>query len=461
MKVERAQVQNLIESGSGQVVLEGDDGYDQARAVWNGMIDRRPAVIVRCASSGDVVAALGFAREHGLEVSTRGGGHNVAGRAVVEDGLMLDLSLMNGVEVDPELRRAYVQPGARWADVDRETQAHGLATTGGLDSRTGVAGLTLGGGLGYLARTYGLAADNLVAAEVVTAAGEVVRASEDSNADLLWALRGGGGGFGVVTSFEFRLHEVGPEVAVGQAYILREHAAEALTFYREFTETAPDEVACYALALRIPPVDPFPAEHHGEVAIGIVAMHCGSVESGEDALAPLAALDNAILSFVAPMPYAVLQSSFDAGAPDGGRYYYKSEYLSALPDEAIDAIVGQLDPFPGDFTMVGLEPLGGAINRVARDATAFPHRDSALVASVWGGWSDPADDEQMIAWSRGVHAAIAPYSNGGTYANYLDHDDSDRIDAAFGGNYERLLDVKRTWDPDNLFGANQFITLSG
>lgn len=458
--MDRAQVKGLADEVAGQVLLPGDDGYDDARAVWNGMIDRRPGVIVRCASADDVVEALAFAREHGLPISTKGGGHNVAGRAVVEDGLMVDLGLMDHVRVDAGLRRAYVRPGARWADVDRATQPHGLATTGGLDSRTGVAGLTLGGGLGYLARTCGLAADNLVGAEVVTASGEIVRASEDDNPTLLWALRGGGGGFGVVTEFEFRLHEVGPEVAVGQAYVLRERAAETLAFYRDFAQQAPDEVACYALALRIPPIDAFPAEHHGEVAIGLVAMHCGSVEDGQAALAPLAEVDHAVVSFVAPMEYAVLQSSFDAGAPDGGRYYYKSEYTSGLPDEAIDAIVGRLDPFPGDFTMVGIEPLGGAVNRVARNATAFPHRDSTFLVSVWAGWSDPGQDSEMISWSRDVHEAIAGFSNGGVYANYLDRDDTDRTGAAFGGNYDRLLDVKRTWDPDNVFGANQLVTLS-
>lgn len=460
MTIERAQAQGLSDTVEGAVLLPGDDGYDDARNVWNGMVDRRPSVIVRCAAAGDVVAALAFAREHDLEVSTKGGGHNVAGRAVVEDGLMMDLGPMNDVRVDVDLRRAYVQPGARWGDVDGETQKHGLATTGGLDSRTGVAGLTLGGGLGYLARTYGMAADNLVGAEVVTAAGEVVRASEDDNADLLWALRGGGGGFGVVTEFEFRLHEVGPEVAVGQAYVLREHAAEALAFYRDFVRKAPDEVACYALALRVPPIEAFPAEHHGEVAIGLVAMHCGSVADGQAALAPLAETEHAIVSFVLPMEYAVLQSSFDAGAPDGARYYFKSDYLTGLPDEAIDALVDQLDPFPGDFTMMGFEPLGGAISRVDRDATAFPHRDSELMFSVWAGWSDPADDDEMIAWSRGVHAAMAPFADGGVYVNYLDRDDTARVDAAFRGNHDRLRDVKRRWDPDDVLGANQFVTLA-
>ncbi len=458
--MERAQVRGLADAVAGQVLLSGDEGYDDARAIWNGMIDRSPALIVRCAGVDDVVEALEFAREHGLAISTKGGGHNVAGRAVVEDGLMLDLGPMDDVRVDPDLRRAYVGPGARWADVDGATQPHGLATTGGVDSRTGVAGLTLGGGLGYLARTHGLAADNLVGAEVVTAAGEIVRASEDDNPTLLWALRGGGGGFGVVTEFEFRLHEVGPEVAVAQAYVLAEHAAEALAFYRDFSQQAPDEVACYALALRIPPIDAFPAEHHGQVAIGMVAMHSGSVEDGQAALAPLAEVDHAVVSFVAPMEYAVLQSSFDTAAPTGGRYYYKTGYTSGLTDEAIEAIVSKLDPFPGDFTMFGIEPLGGAINRVARDATAFPHRDSQFEVSVWVGWSDPAEDSEMIAWGRDAYAAISPFCNGGMYANYLDQDDDDQLDAAFRGNYDRLLDVKRTWDPDDVFGANQFVTLS-
>ncbi len=375
--------------------------------------------------------------------------------------MMLDLGPMADVRVDADAQLAHVQPGARWADVDSATQAHGLATTGGLDSRTGVAGLTLGGGLGYLARPYGLSADNLVAAEVVTASGDVVRATDDDHPDLLWALRGGGGGLGVVTEFTFRLHPVGPEVAVGQAFVLREHAKSALRFYRDFVAAAPDEVACYALALRIPPIDAFPEEHHGEVAIGIVAMHSGDVAAGEQALAPIAEVDHAVVAFVAPMDYAVLQSSFDAGAPDGGRYYYKSDYFGAFEDGLVDAIDAQLDLFPGEFTMLGFEPLGGAIARVAPDATAFPHRSSAFVASVWAGWADPADDETMIAWARDVHAAMAPYSDGGVYANYLDHDDADRVTEAFRGNWDRLLEVRGQWDPDGRFGGRPLVTLSG
>lgn len=458
--VERMQVKELRDGVAGEVLLPGDDGYDGARSLWNGMIDRRPAVIVRCATVGDVRAALAFAGDHGLKVSAKGGGHNVAGRAIIEDGLMLDLGPMNGVRVDPDLRRAYVRPGARWADVDQATQEHGLATTGGLDSRTGVAGLTLGGGLGYLARRHGLAADNLAGAEVVTAAGEVVRASEDTNPDLLWALRGGGGGFGVVTEFEFRLHEVGPEIAVGQAYVLAEHAEVALRAYRDFASAAPDEVAAYALALRIPPLDAFPAEHHGELAIGIVAMHCGSVADGASALEPLTQVDEALVSFVMPMEYTALQSSFDAGTPDGCRYYYRSDYFSELTDEAIRTLVDQLDSFRGELTMMGLEPLGGAVNQVPRDATAFPHRDSAFVFSIWAGWTDPDQDQQMVAWTRDVHGRMRQFADGGVYANYLDRDERDRVESAFRGNYERLHDLKRTWDPDGLFGGDQLVTLS-
>lgn len=460
MTVDRAQLRTYLGKAADAVLQPEDDDYDDARAVWNGMIDRCPAAIVPCSSTADVVGAVRFASERGHEIAARGGGHNVAGRAVVDGGLMLDFGEMSEVRVDPDLKRAYVQPGARWADVDRATQAHGLATTGGLDSRTGVAGLTLGGGLGWLARSYGLAVDNLVAANVVTATGEVVHASQESHSDLFWALRGGGGGFGIVTAFEFRLHEVGPEVAVAQAYVLGDRATEALRFYRDFALAAPDEVACYALALRIPPVDPFPSEHHGEVAIGIVAMHAGSIETGTRAIEPLAEAPDAVVSFVAPMLYTDLQSSFDAAAPNGGRYYYKSAYMAGLPDEAITAFAAELDEFPGEYTLLGIEPLGGAIGRVARDATAFPHRDSAFVFGAWPGWADPADDDAMIAWGRRVYEAMSPFSDGGMYANYLDQDDDNEVEAAFRGNYDRLLEVKRKWDPDDLFGANQFVTLT-
>ena len=442
------QLENALR---GDLILPGEPAYDEARAVWNGMIDRRPALIVRCNGAADVRAAVNFAREHDLSLSVRAGGHNVAGKAVCDDGLVLDVSPMRAVQVNPDAQTARVEPGATWGDFDGEAQSFGLATTGGVDSRTGVAGLTLGGGIGYLARKHGLAIDNLLAVDVVTADGELRRASEHKNEDLFWALRGGGGGVGVVTGFEFQLHEVGPDVQVAQSYLPFADARGALTFYRDLMAEAPDELACYAMILRVPPVEPFPVAHHGEITVALVACYAGALADGESVLGPLQSYGEPILNFVQPMPYTVLQQSFDAGTPDGERYYYKSQYLAELTDEAIDAIVAQVEPLPGPYTIVGLEPLGGAIARVEATETVFANRDALFNFSVWGGWSDPADDEQIISWTRTFHEAMMPYGTGGAYLNYLDRDDELRLTDAYRDNYERLDTIRKAWDPDGVF----------
>jgi FAD/FMN-containing dehydrogenase len=450
-------IERFADSLRGRLVLPGDTHYDEARAVWNGMIDRRPAMIARCKSAADVMAAVDFAREQDIQLSVKAGGHNVAGKAICDDGLVIDLSAMNSVRVDPNTQTARVGPGATWADFDREAQAFGLATTGGVDSRTGVAGLTLGGGIGYLARKYGLAIDNLLAVDVVTADGELRPASQEENPDLFWALRGGGGNVGVVTSFEFQLHEVGPEVLTAQIFYSFEDAEAVLRFYREFTAEAPDELACYAMVVHVPPVAPFPEAAHGQIAVALVACYAGSIADGEAVLAPLKGFGEPLLKAVTPMPYATLQQSFDAGAPDGGRYYYKSQILDELSDQAIKTIVDQVEPLPGPFTMAGIEPMGGAINQVEATATAYPHRDAAYNFAVWAGWSDPKDDEEIIDWTRGFHQAMAPHATGGAYANYLAADDADRMKEAYGQNYRRLVEIKRAWDPDNVFQSQLMI----
>lgn len=450
-------VQAFHDDVHGEVLHPGDDGYGDARTVWNEMIDKYPAIIAQCTGAADVITAVDFAREHDLLLSVKGGGHNFAGTAVCDDGLVIDLSQMNAVQIDPGTQRARVQGGATWADFDHEAQAFGLATTGGLVSTTGVAGLTLGGGQGYLARKHGLTIDNLVGADVVTADGELVHASEAENPDLFWGLRGGGGNFGVVTSFEFQLHEIGPEVLAGPIFHPYEDATEALRFYREFTADAPDELACYAMVVHVPPEAPFPSEFQGEPAVAFAVCYAGPIEGAKAVVQPLRDFGDPILDGIQPMPYTALQQSFDDGSPEGYRWYTKSHYLGGLSDEAIETIVEYTDPLPGPLTQVAIEPMGGAISRVERTATAFPHRGAAYSFGIWPGWDDPDRDDDLIEWARNFHEAMAPHATDGVYANYLDRDEDERIRAAYGENYDRLVEVKHRWDPENLFRMNQNI----
>jgi FAD/FMN-containing dehydrogenase len=418
------------------------------------MIDRRPALIVLCAGTADVIAALEFATRSQLPISVRGGGHGVAGKALRDDGVVIDLGPMADVRVDLKSRTARVGAGATWAEVDRETQAFGLAVTGGVDSRTGVAGLTLGGGIGYLARPFGLTIDNLASAEVVLADGRVVTASEHEHPDLFWALRGGGGNFGIVTSFEFRLHAVGPEVMTIQAFYPMEEAALALGGYRDFMVDASDQVGCFALFVNVPPVEPFPQSQHGKTTLALVGCHAGDLDTAASELVSLAKLGDPMFSSVAPMPYATLQSSFDAGAPDGGRYYWKAAYIDDLSADLINTLTTRVDPLPGAFSNVFVEPLGGAISRVDPTATAFPHREVRFGLGISSGWADPADDEAAIAWTRDLYSAVAVHGSGGLYSNYADRDESDLPGKAWGSNARRLREIKAAYDPDNVFHGN-------
>lgn len=445
--------EQLAQTLRGQLILPGDPEYDAARTVWNGMIDRRPALIARCAGVADVQAAVNFVREQKLPVTVKGGGHSVAGKAVKDNAMMIDVSPMNTVAIDPATRTARVGAGATWRDVDGAAQAHGLATTGGTVSPTGVAGLTLGGGIGHLARKHGLTIDNLLAVELVTADGKVRRASAEQNPELFWALRGGGGGVGVVTTFEFQLHEVGPDVLVAQSFHPLADARTILTFYRDFMRNAPNELACYAFIIRVPPLAPFPADHHGQIAVALVACYIGEIAEGETVLAPLQQLRDPILNFCQPMPYIALQQNFDAGAPDGGRYYWKSQFLDELSDAAIETMIEQAEPLPGPFTMVGIEPMGGAIAAVEPSATAYPQRQAVYNFSVFAGWQTPEDDNAIMAWTRQFHSAMSVHTHGGAYINYLDRDDEARTRHAYGENYARLLAVKQAWDPDGVFST--------
>lgn len=448
-------IQNFSGSLSQSLVLPSDSGYDEARSIWNGMIDKKPAMIAICGNADDVVKCINFAREHDLPISVKGGGHNVSGKAVCDEGLMIDLSRMNNVEVDSEAETVKVEAGATLGDLDRETQKFDRAVPVGVVSKTGVAGLTLGGGIGYLARKYGLTIDNLISVAMVTADGKVLTASENDNLDLFWAVRGGGGNFGVVTSFKYKLHKVGPEIMSAQVFYKIEDAGEVLRFYRDLTEQASDELAAYCMAVKVPPVEPFPAKFHGKPAMVILACHNGNIENGIAELAPLQKFGDPILRVIAPIPFVEMQKSLDEGVPSGMRYYWKAHNLENLPDEAIDEFADQVADMPGEFSIIGFEPLGGAISRVDENATAFPERNAFYSLGLWSGWMDPADDKKIIKWTREFYDKMIPYSTGGVYSNYLDRDDAEKVSSAFGSNYERLQEVKGKYDSNNFFSSNQ------
>lgn len=448
---------DLAEKLSGKLIQPEDNGYEEARRIWNGMVDRRPAAIAFCKDTDDVVRALNFARENRLPFSIRCGGHGYSGNAVVDDGLLIDLSPMRSVRVDPEKRRAIVEGGAQLGDLDRATQAHGLAVTAGVDPTTGVGGLTLGGGTGFLARKLGLTIDSLDCAQVVLANGSVVSANADEHSDLFWALRGGGGNFGIVTEFEFALHPVGPEVMTCQVFYPFEAARHVLRFYRDYMVDAPDEVGCYALLVPVPAVEPFPKEHHGQTAVALVGCYAGDIETGRRALAPLTTIADPLLTMLQPMAYADLQSTFKDAAPHGKRYYAKSHFLHDTTNELLDLVVDRTRELPGEFSNTFFEPQGGAVARVDPAATAFPHREALFSISMSAGWSDPAEDGENIERTRSFYDATTPHSTGGVYSNYMDFDEGERVKSAYGANFERLGEVKAKYDPENIFRMNQNI----
>lgn len=430
----------------GQVLLPGMDGYDRARAVFNAMIDRRPAVIVRCAGTGDVVEGVGFARAHGLPVTVKGGGHGVAGRAVCDGGVMLDLSAMRRVAVDPVEQVATVEPGVTLGDLDRATQEFGLATPTGVVSMTGLAGLALGGGLGWLNGKHGLTCDNLIAAEVVTAAGDRVLANADRNPELLWGLRGGGANFGVVTSFTFRLHQVDTVLAGALTYPARK-ARAALRLYHEFARGCPDELTT-ALSLSRP--------GGGEVAVSIVLCCSGPFDRVDRLLGPLRSLGPEV-DAIEPIAYPALQSAADAGYPPEQQHYWKSGYLTEIGDELIDVMLDFVARMPSPASGVGLQQLHGVAGRVERSATAFPHRGDRYDCLILSQWPDPADSEHNIAWTSELFDALGPFLATGVYVNNLGDEGDERVREAYGPNYDRLAALKTRYDPTNLFRHNQNI----
>ena len=453
-ELDAAAADELATAMRGRVIGPSDPDYDAARAAWNGMIDRRPALIAQCTGVADVRAALAFARSHGIGVTVRGGKHSVAGKSVLDDTLLIDLAPMRWAHVDPDRRTVHVGPGTVGGEMDHETQAFGLATTGGTDSTTGVTGLTLGGGMGFLGRRYGLATDNVLSAEIVLPSGELVRASATEHPDLFWAVRGGGGGFGIVTDLELQLHQVGPQLATAQVFLPWSVAPEVVRFYRDFTADMAPEIACYFLAGNVPPMDPFPAEYQGKTAAVLVASHCGDVDEGLEALKPITEVGGEpLLSVLAPMPYTALQQTFDPANPAGMRFFWKSEYLGGLPDEALDTFVAHADPLPGPYSAAFFEALGGAMAERTPTETAFPHRRAAYNFAACAGWEDRARDEACIAWSRRFHEAMAPFGTGGVYVNYVGLDDLGHQAAVYGENEERLSSIRATYDPEGIFAS--------
>lgn len=441
----------------GAVVLPADPGYDTARTIWNATIDRRPAVIARCAGVADVIASIGFARDTGLQISVRGGGHNIAGNAVCDDGIMIDLSGMTSVRIDPDARRACVEAGATLGDFDHEAQAFGLATPLGINSTTGVAGLTLGGGFGWLTRKYGLTVDNLVSAEVITAKGSRVKASADENADLFWAVRGGGGNFGIVTLFEFQLHPVGPELLSGLVVFPFSDARAVITRYRELTETASEDLCLWALLRKAPPLPFLPEEVHGQEAVCFPFLYAGDVEAGLRAIAPLRDVAKPWGEHMGPQPYAAWQSAFDALLTPGARNYWKSHNYKDLGDGVIDKAIEYAAKLPSPHCEIFFAHIGGRGSRVPADATAYSQRDANYVLNVHGRWETADMDEACISWARELFTAAAPTATGGVYINFLTQEETDRIEAAYGPNYQRLADIKKKYDPDNLFRMNHNI----
>jgi FAD/FMN-containing dehydrogenase len=456
-------ISTLADSFTGALLTPGDAGYDEARRVWNGAIDRHPALIARCANVADVVAALRHARERGLVVAVRGGGHGVAGLAVCDDGVVIDLSAMRGIAVDPATRTACAQAGVLWGELDAATQEHGLATVGGIVTHTGIAGLTLGGGIGWLMRRYGATVDNLLAAEVVTADGDVVRASAEEEPQLFWGLRGGGGNFGIVTSFEYRLHALGPTVLAGPIFHALEDGPEVLRFYRDYIAEAPDELTTIVMLRQAPALPLVPAELHGRSVVMVTACYAGPVERGEEVLAPLRRFGRPLVDAVRPCPYVELQSVFNAGVPHGWHYYWKSWELPPLQDAAIDTLVEQARRITSPRSYVIVFQLGGALARVGEHDTAFGQRDAAHDVNINAVWlpGDAARDEH-VRWARECYAALEPFATGRTYVNFLADEGQQRVRAAYGEErYARLVALKRAQDPDNVFRLNQNIDPRG
>ena len=445
----------------GEVILPGDGAYDEARSIWNVMIDRRPALIARPLGVADVVACVRFAREHDLPLTIKGGGHNISGLAVADDAMTLDMSAMRGVWVDPDARLAHAQAGCLLGDVDRETQVHGLAAVLGFVSATGIAGLTLGGGFGYLTRQHGWTSDNVRSIQVVTADGQVVRASETDNADLFWGLRGGGGNFGIATDFEYSLFPLGPQIMAGAVAWRGDDAPAVLELYKKVTAAAPPELTCPIVLRKAPPAPWLDKSVHGKSVAVMLFAHSGSVEDGAKLAEPIKSFGSPVGDVLEPRPYTTLQALLDGTQPKGRRYYWKSEYLSGIEPEMLAKAAEHAARAPSPHSAVIVFPLDGALSRHPEDHSAVGNRGTGAVLNIAASWEDASEDEAQIGWAREAWSDMRRFSTGGTYVNFLTEEEGDdRIRDAFGGNYDKLIDVKTKWDPDNFFDANKNIAPS-
>jgi FAD/FMN-containing dehydrogenase len=445
------QVDELRTRMRGTLLQPVDYEYDAVRTIWNAMIDRKPALIARCVSGADVIAALQFGREHDMNITIRGGGHNVSGTCISDDGLMIDLSPMKGIRIDPDSRTARVEPGVVWGEFDQEAQAFGLATVGGTVAHTGVAGLTLGGGFGWLINKHGMTIDNLISADVVTADGQLLHASETENPDLFWALRGAGANFGIVTSFEFQLHPVGPQILGGMVLYPLDQLKDVLRFYRELVTHIPDELTVYAAALTTP---------DGHKVAAIAACYCGDLQEGERVIAPIREFGKPIVDLIGPTTYLEQQAILTQGFPFGRQNYWKAGLSRTLSDAAIDAIDWHAPHVPSPYTATVIAGNAGANSRVAPDATAYVHRDATFNAMILSSWEEPADSDWNIEWTRNLHADLRPHLTGGVYVNDLDdpaEEGKARLYEAYGSNYDRLVELKTKYDPDNVFCHNHNI----
>jgi len=450
----REEIKGLIK---GRILVPDDPGYEEARQIWNAMIDRRPAMIVQCADTDDVSPAIAFARRNKLEISIRGAGHNIGGNALCNDGLTIDFSNMKNVRVDAGKRRAYVEPGATLANLDEATQAHGLATPVGINSTTGIAGLTPGGGFGWLTRKYGMTIDNLVSVDLITAEGRKIRASETENADLFWAIRGGGGNFGVVTRFEFQLFPVGPEIFAGLIVFPFSQAKQILNQYRQFVNSAPEELNVWVVLRKAPPLPFLPENVHGKEVVVLPVFYSGPATEAEKLIAPVRAFGTPHGEHLGVQPYVAWQKAFDPLLTPGARNYWKSHNFTELADGALDSIIEFAGKLPSPQCEIFTGLIAGASNRIAPDAMAYGHRDAKFVLNVHGRWDEAKDDPKCIGWAREFFKASAPYASAGAYVNFMTAEESDRVAAAYGANYDRLVQTKKRYDPDNIFHLNQNI----
>lgn len=455
--VDQSVLTSLSSAFSGDVLTPSSPNYDEARSIWNAMIDKRPSLIARCTNTADIVRAVQFAKSHNLLVAVRGGGHNIAGNATCDGGMVIDLSHMQAVHVDPAARTATAEPGVTLGVFDAATQAHGLATPVGINSTTGIAGLTLGGGFGWISRKYGLTIDNLISAEVVTANGEVVTASETENSDLFWGIRGGGGNFGVISKFTYRLHPVGPEVCSGLIVHPIADAKKLLAFYREFSKTQPDEVTVWVVLRKAPPLPFLPEEWHGKEILAFACVCAGDMAAGEAALKPLRDFGNPIADVIGPHRFVGFQQALDPLLTPGARNYWKSNDFNELSDGLIDVLIDSAGRLPDPQSEIAIAQMGGATSRVAADATAYRDRNVKFIMNVHGRWADPGKDAECVAWARGLCDATTPYATGGVYVNFLTAEEGGRVKQAYGNSYDKLVALKRKYDPTNLFRLNQNI----